>query len=181
MEYIVRVLPTSSRRPPFFLRKSFPQRPSTGLSHSHFYHIHPFCAGFFVCKLKKLSNDKNVGAIVDDEADDDEALEVDQADFKSHVLEDVQIPKEERRKKGKAKAKGKDAGTAPALVELKEAGKADEAPKKADKVKKPSKIYLEAMAELEAEKAAASGKQKKPEKKATEKKKAKKAKAGAKR
>ena len=96
--------------------------------------------GFFVCKLKKLSNDKNLGAVAQEESDEEE-FEVNEADFKSHVLENVRVPKEERKKKGKGKVE-----TAPAPIE------ATDAPaKKADKVKKPSKIYLAAMAELEAE------------------------------
>ena len=99
--------------------------------------------GFFVCKLKKLSNDKNVGAVAQEESDEED-LDVNEADFKSHVLENVQIPKEARKKKGKGKV-----GTAPEPVEANTAP-ADKA-EKAVKVKKPSKMYLQAMAELEAE------------------------------
>jgi len=127
--------------------------------------------GFFVCKLKKLSNDKNVGAVVDEEDEEDE-FEVNEGDFKNHVLEDVQIPKAERRKKGRGKKE--EGETAPALVEV---SGADDAPKKTEKVKKPSKIYLEAMAELEAERKAAKdsggGDRKKADKKSSEKKAAK--------
>lgn len=101
--------------------------------------------GFFVCKLKKLSNDKNVGAVAQEESDEED-LDVNEADFKSHVLENVQIPKEARKKKGKGKGK---VGTAPEPVEANTAP-ADKAEKEV-KVKKPSKMYLQAMAELEAE------------------------------
>ncbi len=98
-----------------------------------------------------------MGAVAPEESDEEE-FEVNEPDFKSHVLENVRVSKEERKKKGKARGKVE---TAPEPVEAKDAAP----PRKADKVKKPSKIYIEAMAELEAEKKARKAKATTTEKK----------------
>ena len=45
-----------------------------------------------------------MGAVAPEESDEEE-FEVNEPDFKSHVLENVRVSKEERKKKGKARGK----------------------------------------------------------------------------
>ena len=135
-----------------------------------------FPAGFFVCKVKGLSNGKDVGSMAGDDDDDDVddgTAGAEQVDFQGHVLEDAQLPKGERRKRGKnAKATGKTVKDAPAVPVKKAAGPEKQA--KQAKEKKPSKIYLEAMAELEAERKKKAGNEMKKEKEKKKDKKEKK-------
>jgi hypothetical protein len=133
-------------------------------------------AGFFVCKLKKISNE-TISGHQDEEEEDDVDMSIKEESFKSHILEDAapQPGKRKKNRKNKSKDDLNEETPAPSVEP-----DAEVQPKKGGP--RVRGIYKKAMAELKAEMEAAALKNSK-EKQTTakpakvEKKKAKKKKS----
>lgn len=118
--------------------------------------IHVVPAGFFVCKLKKLSNDLKVA---EEEEEEDDVPE--DSSYKAHVLEDKAPQLGKRKKKFK-----KEIEINPDSSEKEEEENVETKPKK----KRIRGIVKKAMAELEAERQAKQTPSAKKEKKVKSKK-----------
>lgn len=120
-----------------------------------YYHLYPMIAGFFVCKLKKVSNDV-INKPVDQDSQEEEGDEEEKQQhiggesFKSHILEDTVIStQQKKRKKQKTKELTQDGDEGKEIhsskSELPDTGEADK------KKKRVRGIYKKALQELQAE------------------------------